>query len=156
MMIRGDNREVGFGPEFGISALILAGRRERAAELIEMERRRAGGVSLQRELVRPAGRAVWPGISHLSAPTFDPGRSKVASCLQLGDAWEPAPFAVEVPETERARTSDEPLFPARAVDPAPGPDWSAEPPAQPGEVRFASKVYSGAGAAVILFVRFDA
>jgi len=62
----------------------------------------------------------------------------------------PAPFAVEVPGTERARTSDEPLFSTEPWIPRP-PGLVAEPPAQPGEVRFARGILRRRGA-VILFV----
>ena len=146
---RGDNREVGFGPEFGISALILAGRRERAAELIEMERRRAGGVRYNENWFARQEELLARDIASLCADLRS-REKKVASCLQLGDAWEPAPFAVEVPGTERARTSDEPLFSTEPWIPRP-PGLVAEPPAQPGEVRFARGILRRRGA-VILFV----
>jgi hypothetical protein len=146
---RGDNREVGFGPEFGITALILAGRRERAAELIEIERRRAGGDPYRENWLARQEELLTRDIASLCADLRS-RESQVASHLQLGDAWEPAPFAVEVPETERARTSDEPLFLTKPWIPRPA-GLVAEPPAQPGEVHFARDILRR-GDAVILFV----
>jgi hypothetical protein len=146
---RGDNREVGFGPEFGISALILAGRRERAAELIEIERRRAGGDRYSENWFARQEELLARDVTSLCADLRS-RESQVASRLQLGDAWEAAPFAVEVPDTERARTSDEPLFSTEPWIPRPA-GLVAEPPAQPGEVRFARGILRRRGA-VILFV----
>jgi hypothetical protein len=146
---KGDDREVGFGPEFGASALILAGRRERAAELIEIERRRASGHRHSEDWFARQEELLARDVTSLCADLRS-RESQVASSLQLGDAWESAPFAVEAPETERARTSDEPLFLTKPWIPRPA-GLVAEPPAQPGEVHFATGIWRRRGA-VILFV----
>jgi hypothetical protein len=146
---RGDNREVGFGPEFGITALILAGRRERAAELIEIERRRAGGDRHRENWLARREELLARDIASLCAD-LRLRESEVASRLQLGGAWESAPFAVEVPETERARKSDEPLFLTKPWIPRPA-GLVEEPPAQPGDVCFAKGILRRRGR-LILFV----
>ena len=64
---------------------------------------------------------------------------KVAKFHQLGNAWEPSPFPIEVPEAERAQKCDEPPFPARPWI-APPPGLVNAPPTQPGEIGYASKL----------------
>jgi hypothetical protein len=64
---------------------------------------------------------------------------KVAKFHRLGDAWEPSPFPIEVPDAERAQRCDEPPFPARPwIVPPPG--LVNAPPTQPGEIAYASRV----------------
>ena len=146
---RGDYGRVGFGPEFAITALILAGRREHAAELIEIERRRAGGDRYSENWFARQEGLLAREVASLCADLRS-RESEVASCLQLGGAWESAPFAVEVPEKERARTSDEPLFLTKPWIPRPAA-LVEEPPAQAGEVCFANGILRRRGR-LILFV----
>ena len=64
---------------------------------------------------------------------------KVAKVHRLGDAWEPSPFPIEVPEGERAQRCDERPFPARPwIEPPPG--LVNAPPTQPGEIAYASRL----------------
>jgi hypothetical protein len=58
--------------------------------------------------------------------------------LKLERIWEPAPFPVELPPAERARSVD-PLFLTTPWIPTPPGLWQ-ELPTEPGEVRFAKKV----------------
>jgi hypothetical protein len=140
----GDYGHVGFGPEFAITALILAGRREHAAELIEIERRRTGRDRCSENWFARQERLLARDVASL-CEDLRSRESQVAGRLQLGDAWKSAPFAVEVPDKERARMSDDPLFSTKPWIPRPA-RLVEEPPAQPGEVCFA-KAYCGAGAA---------
>jgi hypothetical protein len=64
---------------------------------------------------------------------------KVAKVHRLGDAWEPSPFPIEVPEGERAQRCDEPPLPARPWM-VPPPGLVNAPPTQPGEIGYASKL----------------
>ena len=149
---RGDNREVGVRAR--IRSISCASFLQASASVppssSRCERRRAGGVSLQRELVRPSGRAVWPGISHLSAPTFDPGRRKLRVAFNSATPGSPRRLPSKCPEqNERGRPTNRCFRPEPWIPPPPG--LVAEPPAQPGEVRFARGVFRRRGA-VILFV----
>jgi hypothetical protein len=58
--------------------------------------------------------------------------------LKLERIWEPAPFPVELPPAERARSAD-PLFLTTPWIPTPSWLWQ-EFPTEPGEIRFAKKV----------------
>jgi hypothetical protein len=145
----GDYGHVGFGPEFAITALILAGRREHAAELIEIERRRTGRDRCSENWFARQERLLARDVASL-CEDLRSRESQVAGRLQLGDAWKSAPFAVEVPDKERARMSDDPLFSTKPWIPRPA-RLVEEPPAQPGEVCFAKGILRRRGR-LILFV----
>ena len=80
---------------------------------------------------------------------FRSEEEKIARVHRLGDAWEPSPFPIEVPEAERAQRCDEPPFPAQPWI-APPPGLVNAPPTQPGEVRFASKSLRRQGGLVLV------
>ena len=131
-----------------IMALVLAGERERAAELIDTERSQSG--SLYRPHDDQERRAL---LKRDVASLCDEFRSKeaaIAEYLKLGDIWEPAPFPAELPEAERARRCDEPLFLTTPWVPRP-PRLVEEPPSAVGEVRFARDVLWRKGG-VVMFV----
>jgi hypothetical protein len=66
---KGDDREVGFGPEFGASASVpRSSSRSNAGVPAAIATARIGS---------PGRRSFWRGMSHLSAPIFDPGRARL-------------------------------------------------------------------------------
>jgi hypothetical protein len=133
------NGDQGFIARFEatVTALLLSGDRGRADELIAKCDAQADNNWYLQGLIRNQ-RALFERDTASLRAEFRARESKVANFLQLGNAWEPSPFPIEVPAAERAQKCDEPPFPARP--------WIAPPtglvnatPLQPGEVRFASK-----------------
>jgi hypothetical protein len=138
-------RDMGLGDEWKIAnfetkvtALILAGRRERARELIDSFEAQPGNKERWQTWLRNQRTFFDQDAASLGNEARS-WEQKVAKFHRLGAAWEPSPFPIEVPEAERAQRCDEPPFPARP--------WIAQPPGlvnatptQPGEVRFASKL----------------
>jgi hypothetical protein len=125
--------------DFGatVTALLLAGQRERASELIDRCEAQTRDNEYWQTWMRHQRALLDQDAASLGAE-FRSEEEKIARVHRLGDAWEPSPFPIEVPEAERAQRCDEPPFPARP--------WIAPPaglvnatPMQPGEVRFASK-----------------
>jgi hypothetical protein len=135
--------------EATVAALLLAGNRQRAREVIERRDAETRGDGYWQHLVNNQRALLDWDIASLCAE-FRSRESKVANFLQLGNAWEPSPFPIEMPEAERAQKCDEPPFPARPwIVPSPG--LVNAPPTQPGEVRFASKLLRRHGG-LVLFV----
>ncbi len=134
-----------------VTALVLAGQRERAAELIEMELARTESNGDGRgHYVAGRQRALLERNVELLRAVFHSKERRAAEVLKLGDAWEPAPFPAEVPEAERARRCNDPLFHTTPWIPRP-PRLVEAPPDLVGEVRFAHGVlWRGHG--VIMFV----
>jgi hypothetical protein len=118
---RGDNREMGFGPEFSISALILAGRRERAAELTRWNAGVPAAFATTR-IGSPGRKSFWSGISHLSAPIFDPGRARLRVAFNSATPGCPRRLPSKcLEQNERGRPTN------RCFRPSPGsrarPGW---------------------------------
>lgn len=135
--------------EATVAALLLAGNRQRAREVIERRDAQTRGDGYWQHLVNNQRALLDWDIASLCAE-FRSRESKVANFLQLGNAWEPSPFPIEMPEAERAQECDEPPFPAQPwIVPSPG--LVNAPPTQPGEVRFASKLLRRQGG-LVLFV----
>ena len=126
--------------EVRVTALVLAGQRERAAELIEMELARtdSNGDRYGHYVAGKQRALLERNVESLFAE-FRSKERQAAEVLKLGDAWEPAPFPAEVPEAERARRCDDPLFLTTPWISRP-PRLVEQPPEQVGEVRFASGV----------------
>jgi hypothetical protein len=136
-----------------VAALVLAGQRERAAELIEKELART-----QREnheyghYVAGKLKALLERDVESLCAAFHARERQAAEVLKLGDAWEPTPFPAELPAAERARRCDDPPFltkpwiqrPPRLVEPAPD---------QVGEIRFAHDILRR-NDGVVMFVAF--
>jgi hypothetical protein len=80
-----------------VEALILAGRRERASELID----RCEAQTRWQTWVRHQRALLDRDAASLGAE-FRSQEEKVAKVHRLGDAWEPSPFPIEVAEAERA------------------------------------------------------
>ena len=123
--------------EATVAALLLAGNRQRAREVIERRDAQTRDDGYWQHLVNNQRALLDRDTASLCAE-FRSRESKVANFLQLGHAWEPSPFPIEVPEAERAQRCDEPPFPSRPWI-APPPRLVNETPMQPGEVRFAGK-----------------
>jgi hypothetical protein len=67
--------------------------------------------------------------------------ARTAEALELGDAWEPSPFPVEVPASERKKKkSAEHVF-RPVLWPTPPPGLFGELPDNPGEVQYASGLH---------------
>ena len=137
-----EQKIAGFGTI--VTALILAGRRERARELIDSFEAQPGNKERWQTWVRNQRSLLEQDAASLGTEARS-WEAKVAKVHRLGAAWEPSPFPIEVPETERAQKCDEPPFPARPWI-APPPGLVNAPPTQPGEIGYASK-RSVAGAA---------
>jgi hypothetical protein len=120
-----------------VEALILAGRRERASELIDSSEAQPGNEERWQTWVRNQRSLLDQDAASLGA-AFRLQEEKVAKVHRLGDAWEPSPFPIEVPEAERAQKCDEPSFPAQPWI-APPPGLVNAPPNEPGEIGYASK-----------------
>jgi hypothetical protein len=120
-----------------VEALILAGRRERASELIDSSEAQPGNEERWQTWVRNQRSLLDQDAASLGA-AFRLQETKVAKVHRLGDAWEPSPFPIEVPEAERAQKCDEPSFPAQPWI-APPPGLVNAPPNEPGEIGYASK-----------------
>ena len=125
--------------DFGatVTALLLAGQRERASELIDRCEAQTRDNEYWQTWMRRQRALLDRDAASLGAE-FRSQEEKIARVHRLGDAWEPSPFPIEVPEAERAQRCDEPPFPARPWIASP-PGLVNAPPTQPGEVRFASK-----------------
>jgi hypothetical protein len=139
------DRDLGLGSEqriagFGttVTAHILAGRRERAREMIDSFAAQPGNKDRSQTWLRNQRAFLEQDAASLGTEARS-WEAKVAKVHRLGDAWEPSPFPIEVPEAERAQRCDEPQFPARPWI-APPPGLVNAPPTQPGEIGFASKL----------------
>ena len=134
-----------------VAALVLAGQRERAAELIEKELARAERENHEygRRYVAATQKALLERDVESLCAEFHARERQAAEVLKLGDAWEPTPFPAELPAAERARRCDDPPFlpkpwiqrPPRLVEP---------PPDQVSEVRFACGVLRRKGGVVMV------
>jgi hypothetical protein len=138
------DRDLGLGREqkiagFGttVRALILAGRRERASELMDRFEAQPGNKESQQTWARHQRAFLDRDAASLGIEARS-WEAKVAKVYRLGAVWEPSPFPIEVPQAEREHRCDDPPFPARPWI-APPPGLVNAPPTQPGEVRFASK-----------------
>ena len=130
-----------------VIALVLAGQRERAVEVVnEIERSYPDDgywqpwVKAQRTFMERDITSVCEGFRRKEAET--------AKELKLGDIWEPAPFAVEVPKTERMKCA-EPRFATKPWVSRP-PGLLGDPPEGLGEVRFARYTLGRKGRLILL------
>jgi hypothetical protein len=128
--------------ETPILCLALAGEWDRAAELVERSER-----ELERETEIAEIKDIWQRLTtDIDAVCADLHKREAATvkALKLERIWEPSPFPVELPASERSRLA-EPLFLPTPWIPSPPGLWQ-EVPTQPGEVRFAKQyLYSKDG-----------
>jgi hypothetical protein len=118
-----------------VRALVLAGERDRAREFVDkMERSDPESrywphwAKEQREFLARDTEAI--------CSEFHAKEDKLAKASKLGDVWEPTPFPVELPQSERTSQLADPLFRPTPWIPRP-PELFGDPPEMPGEVRFA-------------------
>jgi hypothetical protein len=131
-----EQKIAGFGTI--VTALILAGRRERARELIDSFEAQPGNKERWQTWVRNQRSLLEQDAASLGTEARS-WEANVAKVHRLGAAWEPSPFPIEVPETKGARECDEPPFPARPWI-APPLGLVNAPPKEPGEIGYASKL----------------
>src|SRR5262249_51267910 len=74
-------------------ALVLSGQKESAAEYLDEWERRVNAWDKERALL---GRDIGDICAEFHAK-----EAETAKALKLGDMWEPAPFDVELPDSER-------------------------------------------------------
>lgn len=120
-----------------VVALVLAGERERAAAYVE---------EMERKFACKASWGLWADeqrrflardISSL-CEEYHAKEADTARALNLGDAWTPSPFPVELRPGERPSLSSEAAFEATPWMETPA--WLVQSaPKRPGEVRFARK-----------------
>jgi hypothetical protein len=119
-----------------IAALVLGGERDSAAELVGMLERKDPDNAYWQSLVREQRRFLERDIGSICSE-FHAREAEAAQEMKLGAAWEPAPFPVDVPESERIAKCAEPRFLTTPWIPRP-PGLIQEAPNQPGEVYFAT------------------
>jgi hypothetical protein len=116
-----------------VTAFVLSGQLERAAQLVNaMERADEGR---WRSWIGEQRSFLARDIKSTCAE-FRAEEAQTAEKLKLGDAWEPAPFAAEIPEANRTTRCAELLFTTAPWIGRP-PGLVEEVPERPGEVRFA-------------------
>jgi hypothetical protein len=120
--------------EASITALVLAGERERAAELINLELAGTESGSYMRYLAGKRRALLERDVAPLCAE-FRSKEAEEAKALNLGDVWEPTSFPAELPAAERAQRCDDPPFITTPWIPRP-PRLVEAPPDVVGEVRF--------------------
>lgn len=76
-----------------VTALVLSGQKESAAEYLDEWERRVNAWDKERALL---GRDIGDICAEFHAK-----EAETAKALKLGDMWEPAPFDVELPDSER-------------------------------------------------------
>jgi hypothetical protein len=124
--------------EATVTALLLAGQRKRASELIDSFEAQPGNKERWQTWLGNQRALLDRDAASLGA-AFRLQEEKAAKVHRLGDAWEPSPFPIEVPEGERAQRCDEPPFSTRPWI-APPPGLVNAPPKEPGEIGYASKL----------------
>jgi len=118
-----------------VTSLVLAGERDRAAA-------RAEEIERKYESLAAEMRQHWEGLSADIESTCAKYHAKEAAtvkAMKLERFWEPSPFPVELPASERESKSAERLF---VTQPWPAPPswlWQALPDA-PGSICYAKKV----------------
>src|SRR5262245_59289471 len=128
-----------------VAALVLAGQRERAAELIEKELARTEHEKYEYgHHVAGKQRALLEHDVESLCAEFHAMERQAAEVLKLGGAWEPAPFPVELPQAQRGPRCDDPPFSTKPWIPRP-PRLMEPAPDQVGEVRFAHDVLQREG-----------
>jgi hypothetical protein len=124
-----------------ILCLALAGEWDRAAECVERSERE---VTREREIdeIKKLWERLTADIDGVCAKLHK-WEAETVKALKLERIWEPSPFPVELPASERSRLA-EPLFLPTPWIPSPPGLWQ-EVPTQPGEVRFAKRYWRSDG-----------
>jgi hypothetical protein len=129
-----------------MTALVLAGKQDRAADYVQ---RIEGETSS--ESSKLGIRTCWESATRDIAATCAKLHAQEAAtikALKLERIWEPSPFPVELPATERASRSADPVFVTTPWISPPAWLWQ-EVPSEPGQVRFAKDFLRRDGALVL-------
>ena len=122
-----------------VTGFVLAGERERAAAYVsEMETKYSDNDYFRNWAAR--WRAFMEEDIGSICARFRSREAETVRELKLGHIWEPAPFAAEVPESERTTRCAEPFFATTPWISRP-PGLLEEPPRHPGEIRFAKDAH---------------
>jgi hypothetical protein len=121
-----------------VLSLALAGSWDRAAEYVEQIQNDPAIDSYVKTEVKEEWTRVSSNIDVVCAE-LRAKEAAVVRALEIEHMWEPSPFPVELPATERARVSE----PAFSTTPwISRPPWLlGEAPDQPGEIRYAEKTH---------------
>jgi hypothetical protein len=121
-------------PLFRLTALLLSGARDEAIAYVQQIESAKRGIVGEKRWAAQRDRLTWDDAK--LCETFHAQEAECVKALKLESIWEPSPFPVEVPKSERKLRSDEPTF-----TPKPWiarPTWLVEDaPERPGDVRFA-------------------
>jgi hypothetical protein len=118
-----------------VLALVLAGRRDHAAAVIDEIEQSRQDHHYWPHWARTQRAFLAKDLAEVCAE-YHEREAATAEALKLGDAWEPSPFPVELPEVEQVAKCSEPLFVTTPWVPRPPGLWQ-EAPHQPGDVRYA-------------------
>jgi hypothetical protein len=123
-----------------VTAYVLAGERERAEPYVEALRQLSLEHQYHQEHVRRLRAILDRDVDDLCRE-HHALEAATAAQLKLGDAWQPAPFPVELPKKQRsAKSSEQPLGDAPWFA---SPEWLwASAPENPGDVAFARQGFS--------------
>jgi hypothetical protein len=129
--------------------LVLAGERDRAADVIEeTERSKAGDNPYWHHWAKQQRQLLMRDVSEVCAEAHM-REARMAEAMKLGDAWVPSPFAAELPRVERAKASSEGLFPTTPWIET--PSWLLGTlPERAGEVRFAEDQFQRGEETILL------
>jgi hypothetical protein len=112
---------------------------ERASEYVEQIQRDDAIAENEKASVKAHWERVSNNVEALCAE-FHLKESETVKALKLEPIWEPSPFPVELPVSERANRTAEPTFSTGLWISQPA--WLlAEAPEKPGELRFAKDTY---------------
>lgn len=118
-----------------VTALVLAGERERAAAYVrENDERAASSSDRARSWVEDQKKFLARDINDICAEAHD-AEAKTAKALKLRGIWEPSPFPVELPAAERKDRTAESFFVPRPWFSRP-PSLLQDLPNKPGDIRF--------------------
>src|SRR5262249_10505967 len=115
----------------GISALVLAGARERAEELVCNVENSEDHADLQ-HWTRKQRDLLARDINEVCA-AYHAAEAKTVKSMKLDSIWEPSPFPVEVSAAHRKSRTAEPFFAPDPWPPGP-PGLLVDMPQEPGEV----------------------
>ena len=127
-----------------VIALVLAGQRERAVEVVDEIEKIVSRRWLLAALGQGTTKVHGAGYHVEFVQGFRRKEAETAKELKLGDIWEPTPFAAEVPKTERTKCA-EPRFATKPGSAAHRDCWAIRPKVS---VRFASRD-TGCGAKAV-------
>ncbi len=133
-------------PVFRLTALLLSGARDEAAAYVQQIESAKRGIVGEKRWAAQRDRLTWD-VAKL-CDTFHAHEAECVKALKLESIWEPSPFPVEVPKSERKRRADEPTFTPRPW--IARPNWLLEDaPEWPGDVRFAKNWLSRNGKVIL-------